>query len=220
MVEQVDRAAEYLRVRDHYRGLADGELLALARQPFELTDVAQQALASELSSRSLKPEAEKPAAASKPQPPLDIQDPSDPNYDYDEDKRLVTIRTVWSLADALQLQNLLDTAGIPFYIGSEKATSVDAVTANFPDGLDFQIMSIGVPWARQALQKYTPADDRAQEPGEELDEASVRCPNCHSWEVVLEDTEPVRDGASPQRFRWTCDTCGSAWEDHAIEESR
>jgi len=66
MVEQVDRAAEYLRVRDHYRGLADGELLALARQPFELTDVAQQALASELSSRSLKPEAEKPAAAQNP----------------------------------------------------------------------------------------------------------------------------------------------------------
>ena len=42
MVEQVDQAAEYLRVRDHYRGLTDGELLALARNPSELTDAAQQ----------------------------------------------------------------------------------------------------------------------------------------------------------------------------------
>ena len=217
MVEQVDQAAEYLRVRDHYRGLTDGELLALARQPSELTDVAQQALAGEISSRRLKVEPDKPAASTRPQPPPDIQDPADPNYD--EDKRLVTIRTVWSLADALQLQYLLDTAGIPFYIGPEKATGADAVTLNFADGLDFRIMSIGVPWARQAMRKYTPADDRAPEP-EDLGEASVRCPKCNSTEVVLEETEPVLEGALPQRFRWTCDACGSHWEDDGIEESR
>jgi len=211
MAEQVDRAAEYLRVRDHYRELTDGELLILARQPSDLTDVAQHALASELSSRSLKPEAEKPAVATRPEPPIEIQDPTDPNYD--EDKRLVTICTVWSLADALQLQNLLDTAGIPFYIGPEKATAVDAVISNFADGLNFQIMSIGVPWARQAMRSYIPADDRAQEPEEELDQASVRCPKCHSCEVVLAETELVRDGALPQRFKWTCDECGSHWED-------
>jgi len=215
MAEQVDRAAEYLRVRDHYRELTDGELLILARQPSDLTDVAQHALASELSSRSLKPEAEKPAVATRPEPPIEIQDPTDPNYD--EDKRLVTICTVWSLADALHLQNLLDTAGIPFYIGPEKATAVDAVISNFADGLNFQIMSIGVPWARQAMRSYIPADDRAQEPEEELDQASVRCPKCHSCEVVLAETELVRDGALPQRFKWTCDECGSHWEDDGIE---
>jgi hypothetical protein len=215
MVEKVDQAGEYLRVRDHYRSLADGELLVLARQPSELTDVAQQALAGEISSRRLKVEPDKPASLSSPQPPPDIQDPADPNCD--EDKRLVTIRTVWSLADALQLQNLLDTAGIPFYIGPEKAAGVDTVTSNFAYGLDFQIMSIGVPWARQAMQNYTPADDRAQEPEAELDDASVRCPKCHSGEVLLEETEPVREGTSPQRFKWTCDACGSHWEDSGVE---
>jgi len=215
MVEQVDRAAEYLRICDHYRSLTDGELLVLARQPSELTDVAQQALAGEISSRRLKVQPDNPAVSPRPQPPLDIQDPADPNYD--EDKHLVTIRTVWSLADALQLQNLLDTAGIPFYIGPEKATGLDAVTSNFADGLDFQIMSIGVPSARQAMQNYAPDDDRAQEPEEELEDASVRCPKCHSSEVVLDETEPVREGASPQRFRWTCDACGHHWEDDGIE---
>jgi hypothetical protein len=216
MVEQVDRASEYLRVREHYRGLTDGELLALAGQSLELTDVAQQALASELSSRGLKPEADEPPAPSRPQPPVDIRDPADPNYD--EDKLLVTIRTVWSLADALQLQNLLDTAGIPFYIGPEKAAGVESVTSNFADGLDFKIMSIGMPWARLAMKNYAPADDRAQEPEEELDEESVRCPKCRSCEVVLEETEPVQEGTSPQRFKWTCDECGFHWEDDGVEE--
>jgi transposase-like protein len=67
------------------------------------------------------------------------------------------------------------------------------------------------------MQNYFPADDRAQEPEEELDEASVRCPRCHSSEIVLEDTEPVREGGSSQRFQWTCDACGSQWEDEGLE---
>jgi hypothetical protein len=58
---------------------------------------------------------------------------------------------VWSAPDALKLQRLLDTAGIPFYIGPEKATGVEAVTSNFANGLSVQIMQVGVPWARQAF---------------------------------------------------------------------
>jgi len=50
-MDDFDRAGEYLRVRDHYRELTDDELLTLAREQSELTDVAQQALAGEISSR-------------------------------------------------------------------------------------------------------------------------------------------------------------------------
>jgi hypothetical protein len=39
----------------------------------------------------------------------------------------VEICTVWSLSDGLQLQTLLDRAGIPFFMGPEKATGVEAV---------------------------------------------------------------------------------------------
>jgi DNA-directed RNA polymerase subunit M/transcription elongation factor TFIIS len=79
-------------------------------------------------------------------------------------------------------------------------------------------MSIGMPWARLAMKNYAPSDDRAQEPEEELDDASVRCPKCRSSEVVLEETEPVQEGTSPQRFKWTCDECGFHWEDDGVEE--
>jgi len=55
-----------------------------------------------------------------------IPDPSPPlDSSGDEDPELVEICTVWSLADALQLQTLLDRAGIPFFMGPEKATAME-----------------------------------------------------------------------------------------------
>jgi len=41
-------------------------------------------------------------------------------------------------------------------MGEEKATGVDYVTSNFPQGVSVQIMRIGWPWARQALKHYKP----------------------------------------------------------------
>jgi len=211
---ELDRAGEYIRLRDHYRELSDGELLDLARQPSELTEIAEQALKSEISRRGLKVESAELAARQRPQPPPEL-DPNDPNYD--EDTRLVTIRTVWSREDAFRMQDLLDTAGIPFYMGAEKATSADAVTSNFAEGVDVQIMQIGIPWARLALKDYAPVEDRADENEEVPDEASVRCPKCHSEEIILQETEPVKEGTTPQLFKWKCDNCGHHWEDDGVE---
>src|SRR5438034_9281497 len=81
--------------------------------------------------------------------------PGDP---YAEDRKLVEILTVWSLSDALQLERILNTAGIPFFMGAENATSVDAVTSSFPSGVSVKVMRIGVPWANPAFEKYEPRD--------------------------------------------------------------
>jgi len=215
-MEELDRVEEYRRVIGHYRELSDDELLALARQPSELTEVAQQALANEVSLRKLKVEPESPASGGpRYQPPPDTPDPNDP---YGEDRHLETLCTVWSLAEALQLQNLLDGAAIPFFIGPEKATTAEAVTSKFDDGLDVQVMSIGLPWAREVMKGYSPADDKIPVEAEgDFDESAVRCPKCHSSEVVLEDTERVAEGASPRFFKWTCDACGHHWEDDGVE---
>jgi DNA-directed RNA polymerase subunit M/transcription elongation factor TFIIS len=213
-MQDFDQAGEYLRLRDQYRGLSDAELPNLGQDLSELTEIAQQTLTSEISRRALKLEADKAPARQTITPPPDIQDPNDPNYD--EDRRLVSICTVWSSEDAFQLQNLLDRAGIPFHMGLEKATAVDAVTSSFAEGVEVQVMSIG-PWAILAMKDYIPID-RAHENEEVLDEASVRCPKCQSSEVVLEEVEPVQEDASPQHFKWACDACGSHWEDDGVIE--
>jgi DNA-directed RNA polymerase subunit M/transcription elongation factor TFIIS len=226
-VESFDPALEYLRIADRYRRMSDEELLIIARQPSELTDAAQQALASEIRSRGLKVEElkdEEPPPSPFETPPSSfegefsgLRDSSDdePDSSYDEDRKLVELCTVWSARDALQVQGILDVAGIPFFMGPEKATGVDAVTSNFANGLSVQIMQVGRPCAFVAMKRYEPADDPTPKE-EEDDELLVRCPRCQSTEVTFEGLSPKAEAVgddSDQKFKWTCDSCGNTWED-------
>jgi hypothetical protein len=216
-MQTLDPAGEWLRLSERYRQLSDGELLHLARQTSELTDVAQQVLAQEIGNRRLKIPTEERAAPPTPvsQPDSAEEAPSP----YAEDRELVLLRTVWSLADALELQRLLDTAGIPFYMGPEKATRVNPATSNFANGLSVQIMRVGVPWARRVLQQYFPADEPPDEKVDESDDFAIHCPQCHSTDVVFEDLDrgpKNSDGKPASRFQWTCDSCGQEWEDDGL----
>lgn len=197
-----------MRLSEHYRQMSDGELLILLRQKSELTDLAQQALQQEISRRDLKL-TQNAAVKTRPEPP--------PNPVYDEDRQPVEIATVWSLSDALQLQWLLDRAGIPFFMGDEKATGVDTVTSDFGQGISVKVMSIAIPWVQGVMQAYEPKDDRTPK-AEEMGEAPMRCPKCHSEEVVLEQMVPDVDGREEARYEWTCDACGYQWVDDGIVE--
>ncbi len=216
-MQTLDPAGEWLRLSEHYRQQSDDELVGLARQTSELTDVAQQALAQEIANRRLKIPPEESAAPRSPEPQPDSAE--DGESPYAEGRELVGICTVWSLADALKLQRLLYTAGIPFYIGPEKATGVDAVTSNFANGLSVQIMQVGVPWAHQVLQQYFPADEPPEEKADESDNLAIHCPKCHSTEVVFEnmDRGPENSEGKPSsKFKWNCDSCGHEWEDDGL----
>jgi DNA-directed RNA polymerase subunit M/transcription elongation factor TFIIS len=202
-MDVLDPAAEWRRLSELYRRMSDGELLALARTKSELTDVAQGTLADEIRQRRLKVEPEVP-----PPPPPIPETPTDSPY-Y-EDRQLVEIATVWSLADALQLQRLLDQAAIPFFMGKEKATRVDAVTSNFADG---------VPWAREALKYYEPLNEPPRQPEEESSDVVVRCPKCRSEDVIFDELvgePPTTEKGSPQQYEWTCGACGHRWKDDGV----
>jgi DNA-directed RNA polymerase subunit M/transcription elongation factor TFIIS len=202
-------AAEWHHLSDHYRRMSDGELLKLAEDKSELTGTAQQCLEDEISQRKLTPEPE-PEAPAEPAVPL--------NPIYDDDRELVEICSVWSAADALQVQNLLDQAGIPFYMGKEQATGVDGVTSNFSTGVSVQIMKVGLPWARDPMSHYVPLNEPKEEQPGELEDMPVRCPKCNSDAVILEhlaDDEEANPAAAP-KFEWTCDSCGYEWEDDGV----
>jgi DNA-directed RNA polymerase subunit M/transcription elongation factor TFIIS len=235
---------EYLRISERYRQMSDEELLVLMPQSSELTPFAQQALANEVRQRGLKAEAEsekeKPSApsrfnASQFKPPTSFERESpilgdsagdvSPGADslhedqYEEDRKLVELCTVWSPRDALKVQAILDEAGIPFFMGKEKATGVDKVTSNFSNGVGVQIMQIGLPWAGQAMQHYKPEDDPTPKETGELEELVIRCPKCGSAEVVFEggtSTLVVATDDSSQKYQWSCDSCGHQWEDDGV----
>jgi DNA-directed RNA polymerase subunit M/transcription elongation factor TFIIS len=215
----LDPASEWRRLTEFYGRRCDDELLALFRKKSELTEAAQEALANEIRQRKLKPLPEETPAPARvaliSAPPDSAALPSA----YDEDRKLVEIRTVWSLADALQLQRLLDQAGIPFFMGPEKASGVDSVTSDFASGVGVQIMNVGVPWAQVALQNYEPANEPASDHEDENVEHPVRCPKCHSTEVIFDSLigdQPRSEKDTPQQFEWTCDACGHRWTDDGV----
>jgi DNA-directed RNA polymerase subunit M/transcription elongation factor TFIIS len=104
-------------------------------------------------------------------------------------------------------------------MGAEKKTGVDRVTSNFTKGVAVQIMQIGLPWARQAMQYYEPEDDATPKETAEPGELTVRCPQCHSAEVVFEggtSSLVVATDDSSQKYQWSCDSCGYQWEDDGV----
>src|SRR5512140_231943 len=181
----IDRE-EQRRLAAHYRRLTDGELLDLARQISELTQGAQDALTQEMSSRKLKIPTEETAAQPDPLHGA-IEDDDDP---YAEDREFTQIATVWSLRDAQELQRLLDFAGVPFYMGPEKATSADAVTSNFADGVSVLVMNAGVGIARHEMGNYSPQDEPPEARGDVPEDLAIHCPKCHSTQVVFEELDP------------------------------
>jgi hypothetical protein len=226
-----DPAGEYLRISERYRQMSDEELLVLIPQGSELTPFAQQALANEVRQRGLKAQVEqkKPKTTPPRKPPKavvehELHDSTgdhvpNPESPYAEDRELVDLCTVWSERDALKVQRTLDVAGIPFFMGPEKATGVNEVTSNFANGVSVQIMRIGLPWARLPMQDYKPEDDPTPKETGDIEELTVRCPICHSAEIVLEDrsSEPGEAmGEFPKDYQWTCDSCGHQWEDDGV----
>jgi hypothetical protein len=221
---------EFLRISDRYRQMSDDELLVLIPQSSELTPFAQEALATEVRNRGLKAgttKVESAAAFEYMSPKFrdsaeydasDADSTGDSDSSYDEDRKLIELCTVYSIRDALKVQAILDVAGIPFFMGPEQATGVDRVTSNFAHGVSVQIMQIGMPWASRGMQHYEPEDDPTPKE-EKVSELLVRCPKCHSAEVVFEggtSTPIVTTDDSSQKFQWTCDSCGHRWEDDGV----
>lgn len=236
---------EFLRISEHYRQLSDEEILVLMPQSSELTTFAQHALANEVRQRGLKAEVEEAEPVSPAQvigsqikpPPAFFEHESrklrnsadygfpDADSSYDEDRKLVELCTVWSVRDALQVQSLLDAPGIPFFMGPEKATGVDAVTSDFSKGVLVQIMHIGLPWAGPAMRYFEPKDDPTPKQEEESKDILVRCPRCHSTDVVFDDQQSESEPGKPiddasQKFSWSCDACGHHWEDDGVAEEK
>jgi DNA-directed RNA polymerase subunit M/transcription elongation factor TFIIS len=212
-----DSAGEWLRLSEHYRKLTDEELLTLARRPSSLTDDAQRVLRNEMSARRLALPPEEPPTEEHP-----VYVEPDPDSLYAEERELVEICTVWSLRDALQVQKILDVAGIPFYMGKEKATGVDPGTFNFSEGVPVAVMQVALPWIRGPMENYHPADEPA-EVREESPDIPVTCPKCHSEDVIFErrDPEPkTRAEDFTSKFNWACESCGHRWKDDGVVKDK
>jgi hypothetical protein len=121
----------------------------------------------------------------------------------------------------------------------ERARRVSKVTSTFSNGVPVGIMRVGLPWASSCLHRYEPQDEPLEEKTDLETEVAVRCPKCHSEDVIFEhlsgdshssereadeDSEAVaapdeeeNSAAGSRKFDWTCASCGYKWEDEGIE---
>ena len=210
----VDRSEQWRQVSEHYRSLTDDELIAIARDKSELTEVAQQAIDSEIASRKLVIPAEE-AEEVEPDSVAAPDSDSDPDSPYDEDQEVVLIETVFSLRDAQQLESLLNEDGIPFYMGKEKVSRVADVKSEFSKGVPVGIMRVGLPLATRARRGFKPQDDPTwqawDQTQQEAQAVDVFCPRCRSANVLLESGVPDAEArGQAAQFLWRCETAESA----------
>jgi DNA-directed RNA polymerase subunit M/transcription elongation factor TFIIS len=207
---EIDRVEEWRRLTDQYSAMSDDELEAVANDGWELTDVAQQTLQSEISSRGLKIQLKAAPPPSQPPEPSEAADDFDP-----ADLDLVVAQRAWDLSAARQTKDTLDAAGIPSYLGPDNLVSVGQLTLDSAGGVDIKVRDVDHQHALQALAKSAPSGTQAEEP-----DYVARCPKCHSSEIVFQslDAEPGPGTPSGSKFNWSCDACGYTWKDDGIEQ--
>ncbi len=205
---EIDRVEEWRKLKEHYAAMSDDELQAVAGDGWDLTDVAQQALQAELSSRRLNV---KIAAAPTPSP---APEPAETGSFDPSELDLSVAQQVWDLSEARRVKGTLDAAGIPSYLGPNNVENPDELGMGFEGGVDVKVREADYQRALYALAGATPPDSQSER------DYTPRCPKCHSTEIVFQglDSEAVEDSAPKSKFNWSCDACGYAWKDDGVEQ--
>ena len=218
---QTDPIVEWRRLSEHYRALSEEELRALAFDFRDLTEMAQQALRSELHSRGLgdpetlaqlpvsEPEAgpRSRSAALQPAEAADMngEDAESGNateglHDYTWKTLLCECDTraqAWQIAEALRragIESWIDGPGRYSPVGDLDVTNPRVLVA--ADELD---------QARAILAQPIPQDIIDESRETPADFVAPACPGCGGADPVLESADPVN--------AWRCEVCGREWVD-------
>jgi hypothetical protein len=207
--------AEWQRLAEHYRGLGDEELKELAADFGDLTETAQQALRSELSSRGLDaPQATEtaprwpvgPASSrwgSSVDPDAGQTEAATSDVDGEDDRpKEFTWKTVLCECDgpeqALQIRAVLGQAGIESWV--EQRGSRYALDMSNPrvlvaaDQLDLAREIVSRPIPQEIVDHFAEEAPAFEAP---------KCPECGADDPVLESADPVN--------AWLCEACGRQW---------
>ena len=211
-MSEIDVTTEWQRLTAQYAEMDDEELQAIANDGYELTDIAKQALQSELSRRRVDVKLRETPAAQDEDPP----DPGSPTFDP-ADLHLVVAASVWDVEQARRLKLALDEASVPAYLGPENSEDFSRLPQVPPSGVELRVRDIDLQRAYAAMSQSANSEKEDDTPDPEY---AGHCPKCHSSEIVFEALEegPTDDGSAPtEKFNWSCDACGHQWKDDGIE---
>jgi hypothetical protein len=204
-----DRAKERRRLAEIYASMVDGELEKIADDGANLSDVARDALAAEISKRKL-------AVSLPPVAAVDAESPEPP--------KIVTIRKFLNVPDALLAKGLLESAGIECFLADENLVRLDWFWSNAIGGVKLWVREEDAPAAISILDQGPQEGAGSTEAG---NQKRSECPNCHSSDVTFRGLKRRAAYASlaigvPVPFRhiaWKCRACGHVWGDEDSEEA-
>jgi hypothetical protein len=227
----IDPEQERRRLTEFYAGQLDGELEKVAKEAYELSDLAREALRNELGKRGLEVKLVEQAPvppARRRQPPVRGPIPGDPSPGTPPEelpageldmREMVTVRRFRDLPEALIAKGSLESAGIECVLVNENLVRLDWFWSNLMGGAMLQVDPDDVEAAEEILNQPIP---------EQLDVSGVgeyeqpRCPRCGSLDISFQELEPsaylsmALNVPIPFRRRaWRCRSCKAEWEDDA-----
>jgi hypothetical protein len=226
----IDPARERQRLAEFYAGQLDGELEKVAKQAYELTDIARQTLRAELARRGSSVELMEqrrvpPASPVLPGDPPPEPPPVEPPPEGElELRRMVTIRQFRDLPEALLAQGSLESAGIEAVLTDDNIVRLDWFWSNLMGGIKLKVDLEEVAAANEILNQPIPEGFDTAGTGEYQ---QPRCPSCQSLDVSFQElNKPVAYVSAylgvpiPLRRRaWRCHSCHAEWEDDGVPGS-
>ena len=194
----MDSPEEWLRLKELYASMNEGELEVVANEAYDLTEVARPLLKDEIARRGLKIPLRTDRSEPREAPPP--VDPSD----------LIEAGVYFDAADAVTVAEYLRIYAIPCFWGKENVQNPNAL--DFSDGVDLMVRQEDFASACEALrQLFTRFKPKV--PAEFDQERIATCPSCHSPEIVFQELDP-----KTAKFNWSCDACGHEWNDDGVEQ--
>ena len=193
---ELDIAAEWKRLTEHYREMYDEELLDLSAGSADLTEVAQQVLRDEIKRRGLD-KAAQPADVADPANAGDSNPLSDSSSEFTWKTFLCECE---NNEQAWQISEVLRRAGIETWLESPRSQFSSQIirVCVAADQLD-QAKAI----TDQPIPQHIVDESKDESPEFEL----PSCPSCGAADPVLESVDPVN--------AWACESCGREWSDSA-----
>jgi hypothetical protein len=225
----IDPDQERRRLAEFYSQQMDGELEKVAGQAYELTELALEALRTEIAKRGLGVEFVEdapvpPAPAASPGDPPPDPSPAEPLPDGElEMRKMVTIRNFRDLPTALLAKGSLDSAGIDCVLVDDNVVRLDWFWSNAIGGIKLEVDAENVEAANEILEQPIPDGFDVEGIGEYR---QPHCPQCQSLDVTFKElNRPVsyitvwlHVPIPVYRRAWRCLSCNVEWEDDGVAD--
>jgi len=197
-----DPDRERARLTELYASMVDEELHQVASEAWSLSDISYDALAAEITKRSL------PIALNDTPPPGNMPEKRD----------LVKVARFRDLPQALLAKGTLDSASIACFLVDDNIVRMDWFWSTLIGGIKLMVDAANADEAAAILSQPIPESIDVEGVGEYKQPC---CPKCQSLDVSFEElrkgvaftTAYVLSLPLPlHRTDWLCHACGHTWQ--------